>query len=60
MDNDSNTDVGNDNNTDQTVTENVPQTLDNIQSYVFLLLFGLCTFVISFILYSRKNSKSSM
>lgn len=60
VDNDSNTDVGNDNNTDQTVTENVPQTLDNIQSYVFLLLFGLCTFVISFILYSRKNSKSSM
>lgn len=54
------TTLGNDSNTDQPVTEKVPQTLDNIQNYVFLFLFGLCTFIISFILYYRKDSKSSM
>ena len=51
-----------DTNTDKsdTVTEKVPQTLDNIESFVFLFLFSLCAFGISLILYYRKGSKSSM
>ncbi len=42
------------------ITEEVPQTFDNIQSYLVLFLFALCTFVVSISLYYRRDSKSSM
>lgn len=57
--NNSNTDVK-DEVVNNPETEDVPQTFDNVQNYVLLLFFGIMTFIISIVCYTKQKSRGSM